>query len=98
MISVSAALLAGCTKRPDKGTPHVRKYQLSGTVKRLYRERQTALIQHDKIDDWMEPMTMEFPVRQEAEFEKLVEDTEIRATVNVQDLDYWLTDIRTLRR
>jgi Cu/Ag efflux protein CusF len=42
----------------------------------------------------MEAMTMEFPVREKAEFAKLAQGQRIRATVNVQDLDYWLTDIQ----
>ena len=39
-------------------------------------------------------MTMEFPVRDKAEFAKLTEGKRLTATVNVQDLDYWLTDIQ----
>ena len=54
----------------------------------------TAVIKHDTIEGWMEAMTMEFPVRDKAEFAKLGEGKRIRATVHVQDLDYWLSDIQ----
>ena len=57
-------------------------------------ERKTVVIKHENIEGWMEAMTMEFPVRDSAEFAKLSKGERIRATVNVQDLDYWLTEIR----
>jgi protein SCO1/2 len=54
-----------------------------------------AVIKHDAIEGWMEAMTMEFPVRDRAEFAKLREGMRIQATVEVQDLDYWLTSIQS---
>lgn len=52
-----------------------------------------AVIQHEAIEGWMEAMTMEFPVRDKSEFAKLAEGRRIKAIVEVQDLDYWLTSI-----
>jgi len=52
-----------------------------------------ASIAHEKIEGWMEAMTMEFPVPGEEDFARLKEGAVIRATVNVNDLNYWLTDI-----
>lgn len=72
----------------------VRRYSLHGEVLRLQPASQTAVIRHEKIDGWMEAMTMEFPVRDKAEFARLAEGKRIRATVLVQELDYWLADIR----
>jgi Cu/Ag efflux protein CusF len=69
---------------------------MRGVVRRVHADRQTALIAHENIPGWMEAMTMEFPVRDKAEFAKLQEDAQIRAVVNVQDLDYWLTEIHVL--
>ncbi|MGC8758441.1 MAG: copper-binding protein [Bryobacteraceae bacterium] len=76
----------------DYGEPKQR-YQLRGKVLRLRPEARIATIQHEKIDGWMEAMTMEFPVPREEDFAKLKEGSAIRATVNVNDLNYWLTDI-----
>jgi Cu/Ag efflux protein CusF len=42
----------------------------------------------------MEAMTMEFPVRDQAEFAKLAPGKRIRATVHVQELDYWISEIQ----
>jgi Cu/Ag efflux protein CusF len=63
---------------------------------RLVPENRLASIQHEEIKGWMEAMTMEFPVRDGAEFAKLKPGLEIEATVNVRDLDYWLTGIRVV--
>lgn len=83
-------VLAGC-KREEKQP--VRQYSLRGEVVRLNAGSQTAVIKHEKIGDWMEAMTMEFPVRDKAEFSKLAAGKRVRATVNVQGYDYWLTAI-----
>ena len=90
----SAAALAGCTREKPKNTAPIKTYKLTGEVKRLEPARLTATIKHEAIGDWMEAMTMEFPVRDKAEFAKLAEGKRLTATVNVQDLDYWLTDIQ----
>lgn len=88
------ALACGTRREPrfDYGEPKQR-YQLRGKVLRLRPEARIASIDHEKIDGWMEAMTMEFPIPREADFAKLKEGAVIRATVNVNDLNYWLTDI-----
>jgi len=94
---VPLALLAaacGGKREPkfDYGEPK-QKYQLRGKVLRLRPEARVASIAHEKIEGWMEAMTMEFPVPREEDFSRLKEGAVIRATVNVNDLNYWLTDI-----
>jgi protein SCO1/2 len=94
-----AALLAGvatsCARSEhayDYGEPKQR-YKLHGTILRLRRENRIAVIQHEKIEGWMEAMTMEFPVPSLAEYSKLKEGMVVRATVNVNDTYFWLTEI-----
>jgi len=85
-----------CTARRepkfDYGEPKQR-YQLRGKVLRLRPEARVASIEHEKIEGWMDAMTMEFPIPREEDFAKLKEGAVIRATVNVNDLNYWLTGI-----
>ena len=81
----------GCGKQEP-----IKQYKLKGKVVRLVPENRLAAIQHEEIKGWMEAMTMEFPVRDAAEFAKLKTGLAIEATVNVRDIDYWLTDIRVL--
>ena len=95
----SVALLAGvatsCARSEhayDYGEAKQR-YKLHGKILRLRRENRIAVIQHEKIEGWMEAMTMEFPVPSLAEYSKLKEGSVIRSTVNVNDTYFWLTDI-----
>ncbi len=88
------ALACSAQREPkfDYGEPKQR-YSLRGKVLRLRPEARVASIDHEKIEGWMEAMTMEFPVPKEEDFAKLREGATIHATVNVNDLNYWLTDI-----
>ena len=96
-VIVLLALMTACqrssVKEEAKDEP-LKKYNLHGEVLRLDPQGKIAAIKHEKIGDWMEAMTMEFPVRDKAEFAKLAEGKRITANVKVQDLDYWLADIR----
>lgn len=95
-LALISLLAFACTARRepkfDYGEPNQR-YQLRGKVLRLRPEARVASIDHEKIEGWMDAMTMEFPVPKEEDFAKLKEGAVIRATVNVNDLNYWLTDI-----
>ena len=92
----AAAGLGGCSRRREPsfeyGEPKQR-YQLHGVVLRLRAENRMAIIRHEKIEGWMEAMTMEFPVPDPADFAKLKEKSAIHATVCVNDLYFWLRDI-----
>jgi Cu/Ag efflux protein CusF len=88
-------LLGACSRRQpsfDYGQPQHR-YQLRGVVLRLRSESRIAVIKHEKIGDWMEAMTMEFPVQDPADFAKLHEGAAVQATVNVNEAYFWLTDV-----
>ncbi len=96
ILALVAVFAAACgTRREPKfdyGEPKQR-YQLRGKVLRLRPEARIASIDHEKIEGWMEAMTMEFPIPKEEDFARLKEGAVIRATVNVNDLNYWLTDV-----
>ena len=97
LLPALAILLSACAARKkeprfDYGKPQ-KTYTLKGVVLRLRQEDRVATIKHEKIEGWMEAMTMDFPVPDQAEFGKLKEDAAFRATVNVNDMHYWLTAI-----
>ena len=73
----------------------VKFYPLRGTVKALQPADRIAVIQHETIPGFMESMTMEFPIKDPAEFAKLAVGHRIRATVCQQSrgLDFWLQGI-----
>jgi Cu/Ag efflux protein CusF len=86
-------VLAACTREPE-----ARRYPIQGEVKALDSAIKSATIQHGKIGDWMGAMTMEFPVKPEADFQKLHVGDRLEATVVVvDDLHYFVTDVKVLK-
>jgi Cu/Ag efflux protein CusF len=87
----AALALAGCSAKPE-----VKRYQMEGEVKALDAKAKTATIAAGKIGDWMEAMTMEYPVKPDAEFQKLHIGDKIEATVVVEDPHYYVTAIKVV--
>ncbi|MBL8174926.1 MAG: copper-binding protein [Bryobacterales bacterium] len=97
--AIPLILLAAACSGP-KGQGPVKEYQLSGVVVRLEPRTQVATIKHGPIhaasgELWMEAMTMDFPVRDKAEFAKLKKGQKVRATVHQRqdDYEYWISGI-----
>lgn len=92
LAGIPLVVLAGCRSKP-KSEP--KRYKLVGEVVRLNAEKKIATIKHEKIEGWMEAMTMDFPVKADGEWAKLKEGAKINATVvHLEDeLEYWLEDI-----
>ncbi|MBZ5581496.1 MAG: copper-binding protein [Acidobacteriia bacterium] len=90
VLLLAAATLISCgSKSPPK------TYAMQGQVKALDPSTRTATIQHGKIGDWMEAMTMEYKVKPDAEFQKLHVGDRIQARVVVaDDLNYYVTEVK----
>ena len=88
-----AACQQATVKEEAKDEP-VKRYALHGEVLRLDTQGKIAAIKHEKIGDWMEAMTMEYPVKDKAEFDKLHTGDTINATVFVQGNSYWVGEIQ----
>jgi Cu/Ag efflux protein CusF len=89
VLSLLALTLAGCGAKGE-----TKRYDLRGEVRALDPSTKIATIKHEKIGDWMEAMTMEFRVKPDAEFQKLHVGDRIEAKVVVNDLSYYVTDVR----
>lgn len=92
-LPVLLAMLAGCAQKPP-----VKRYPMQGEVKALDAPAHTATIAAGKIGDWMEAMTMEYPVKPEAEFQKLHVGDRIEATVVVGDPAYYVTEVKIVAK
>src|SRR5665213_1651522 len=90
-------MLAACqqstVKEEAKDEP-VKQYAMHGEVLRLDADGKIAAIKAGKIEGWMEAMTMEFPVKDKTEFDKLRTGEKINATVFVQGNSYWVGGIQ----
>jgi len=105
LLAACGAMGSGCARKPAVKASAPReelRYRLEGRIVRLYAEDRVAAIRHGPIQDdrgnvWMEPMTMDFPVRDPQEFARLRVGQEIRATVHRvdADLDFWISQIQT---
>jgi len=84
-----ALALAGCGAKNQ-----TKRYPMEGEVKALDPAAKSATIAAGKIGDWMEAMTMEYPVKPDAEFQKLHVGDRIQATVVVNDDKYYVTDVK----
>lgn len=87
-LSLLLLMLACAQKAP------VKRYPMQGEIKALDASAHTATIAAGKIGDWMEAMTMEYPVKPDAEFQKLHVGDRIEATVIVGDPAYYVTEIK----
>jgi protein SCO1/2 len=88
--------LAACTQTPREqanSNRPVKTYQLTGEIIAMDAPTQVITVKHEEIKGWMDAMTMGFPIKEKAEFEKLKPGTKITAEVNVQGDDFWLAKI-----
>ena len=94
--------MAACTKTTRAAGP-VDRYELEGTVVRVDSKANTATIKHGDVKNrqgkvWMAAMTMEFPVKAKADFEKLKEGIRIKAALfqRPSDFEYWIAEVTVL--
>lgn len=86
-------ILAACSHQ-DAPAKH---YQLAGRVVSLDSQDRVATIDAAAIPNWMEAMTMQYPVKNSSDFDHLKIGESIKATLNVRGPgDYDLTDIQAL--
>jgi Cu/Ag efflux protein CusF len=74
--------LAGCSRKPQ-AIEAQRHYGLTGRVIALNAKDRTITVDAAAIPNYMEAMTMEYPVRSKADFDHLHVGDKITATVNV---------------
>jgi Cu/Ag efflux protein CusF len=90
-LPLAAVLLIGCSQKPAPKPPV--EYQMRGEVIRLDPSAQLATIRGEEIQGWMPAMTMEYPIKDKQEFQKLKAGEQIQAKVLVQGTDYWLANV-----
>jgi Cu/Ag efflux protein CusF len=88
MGAAAALALTACSK------PEPKRYPLKGVVISVDPKARLATIKHEKIGDWMEAMTMDFPVKQDADWQKLKPGAQITATVYVTGDNYYIGDVQ----
>ncbi len=88
-----ASILACNRNHTDKGS--AKHYHLTGKVMSVDAKDQTASIDAAAIPDYMEAMTMTYPIASKDDFQALHPGDAIEATVNVYDSgDYDLSSVQ----
>jgi Cu/Ag efflux protein CusF len=87
-----ALALAACSSQPKAKT-----YPIQGEIKALNAGSKSATIAAGKIGDWMEAMTMDYPVKPDVEFQKLHVGDRIEAKVVVEEVKYYVTEIKVVK-
>jgi Cu/Ag efflux protein CusF len=88
-----AAVFVGACAEKKNEVPE-KHYKMTGEVVGLNAKDQTATIKHGPIENWMEAMTMDYPIRSKAEFDQLHVGDHITATVAVRGTDYDLIQVQ----
>ena len=88
-----ALSLAACAAKVQ-----AKRYPMEGEIKALDAASKTATIDAGKIGDWMDAMTMDYPVKPDSEFAKLKVGDHIKATVVVGDEKYYVTAITVVAK
>jgi hypothetical protein len=96
-ILLLALALCGCKDKSAKPVSNepVTQYKLDGVVVSLDPQAHIAKINGQKVEGWMDAMTMEYPVKEG--FDTLHVGDHINATVFVQGLNYSIGEIRQVR-
>lgn len=85
ILFVFAASQCGGTKSENE-----KRYPITGKVIALNKAEKTATINHDEIPGYMEPMTMEFKVKNEPDLDKMKPGDRISGDLVVTDTSSWI--------
>ena len=89
-------LFSNCKTTVDNQTSAAKRYPLKGKVVAVDKAAKKAKIDHEKIEGYMDAMTMEFPVHADWVWDDLAPGSEIKAELVVDSTakePYWLENI-----
>lgn len=88
-------VLSACgSSVPPEPAAELKVYDLHGEIVQINKAEKLLVVNHDDIGDWMKAMTMEFPVADPADLDRVSVGDVIDAKLEVRGLEYHLTEIR----
>lgn len=85
--------LGGITASCSRSSGNEKRYDLKGKVVSVDQEKQQVTIAHEEVKGYMPGMTMPFSVRKQSDFEMLVPNAEVTATLVVDGSHSWLENL-----
>jgi len=93
LLSIGAA---ACRQAPKPSAESARRFPLKGIVRQVNAGRSEVTVEHEAIPDYMQGMTMAFPVRDDPQVTRLLRPGDrIEATLVVEKDRFWLERILT---
>jgi protein SCO1 len=99
LLLFSVLLFTACQKPQTKqltASPDAKIFALKGKIVSVDKAKQTAKINHQSIPNYMEAMTMDFPIHNPDILNTLTKDSEIKADLVVDKGEYWLENINVV--
>jgi protein SCO1/2 len=86
--------LSSACQKTETPKGEVKTYPLKGVVVSFDKTKKSIKIKHEAVQNYMEAMTMDFPVRNEDwVFDELQPNAQIQADLKVDDNGYWIEKI-----
>lgn len=92
----SVFLFTACQNTSEQNvSADAKRYPLKGKIVSVDKTKKKASIAHEEIPGYMEPMTMDFPIKNEDVLNTLVKDAAVQAELVVDNAkgEYWLENI-----
>lgn len=93
---LSVFTFTACQKaetQSQNASADAKRYELKGRVVAVDKAKKKATVAHEKIEGYMDAMTMDFPIKDDWVWEDLSKDADIRAELVVDKDGYWLEKI-----
>src|SRR4051812_32156210 len=97
LVTLISAVLGATAFAAPEPTPALRTYMVKGAVEQVQAERNTVIVRHDAISNYMDAMTMPFKVKDAKEVAGLQKDDFITFRLQVTDSESWIDRITRLR-
>ena len=91
LIPVLLTLAFGACRHNEK------RYELHGKVVMVERDKHLVTVSHDEVKGLMPAMTMPFTVHNDQDFDALVPDAQLTATLVIDGSHSWLEDLITVQ-
>ena len=98
IVTFSLFTVAACSRAEHKTSADAKRYELTGKIIAVDKQKHKATIQHNEIPGYMAAMTMDFPIKDEWVVRELEPEDKIAADLVVQKTgEYLLESVQIMK-